>query len=199
MLTLPSALVDSAVLRSSMGWSGAPKAAGPRPPGDCGDCMLSNFQSGQQQVAPLFQVSPSAAGTWRPADLTPDTLRQVEPRVTAGTMAGGEDTTDAAPHKKQRHEAAGSAPPKKVYVLDCGGQYAHLIASRVRKHEALSVIVDADTPAAELINAGAVIVSGGPQSVYDPDSLTVDPEVWKMSVPVLGICYGMQVGRPRAI
>jgi GMP synthase (glutamine-hydrolysing) len=69
----------------------------------------------------------------------------------------------------------------------------------VRKHEALSVIVDADTPAAELINAGAVIVSGGPQSVYDPDSLTVDPEVWKMSVPVLGICYGMQVGRPRAI
>ena len=42
---------------------------------------------------------------------------------------------------------------KKVYVLDCGGQYAHLIASRVRKHEALSVIVEADTPVEELTGA----------------------------------------------
>lgn len=42
---------------------------------------------------------------------------------------------------------------KRVYVLDCGGQYAHLIASRVRKHEALSVIVSADTPASELVGA----------------------------------------------
>ena len=92
--------------------------------------------------------------------------------------------------------ATNAAPPKKVYVLDCGGQYAHLIASRVRKHEALSVIVDADTPATDLTDAGAVIVSGGPQSVYDPDSLTVDPAVWKMPVPVLGICYGMQVCPP---
>ena len=48
--------------------------------------------------------------------------------------------------------------PKKVYVLDCGGQYAHLLASRVRKHEALSVIVDADTPVAELTGASASIV-----------------------------------------
>ena len=42
---------------------------------------------------------------------------------------------------------------KKIYVLDCGGQYAHLIASRVRKHEALSVIVEADTPVEELTGA----------------------------------------------
>ena len=82
---------------------------------------------------------------------------------------------------------------KKIYVLDCGGQYAHLIASRVRKHEALSVIVAADTPASELVDAGAVIVSGGPQSVYDPESLTVDTAVWDMPCPVLGICYGMQL------
>jgi hypothetical protein len=46
---------------------------------------------------------------------------------------------------------------KKVYVLDCGGQYAHLIASRIRKHEALSVIVAADTPAAELVGALAAL------------------------------------------
>ena len=84
-------------------------------------------------------------------------------------------------------------PTKKIYVIDCGGQYAHLIASRVRKHEALSVIVSADTLASEMTDVGAVIVSGGPQSVYDPDSLTVDPAVWQLPVPVLGICYGMQV------
>ena len=42
-------------------------------------------------------------------------------------------------------------------------------------------------------DAGAVIVSGGPQSVYDPESLTVDTAVWDMPCPVLGICYGMQL------
>jgi GMP synthase (glutamine-hydrolysing) len=82
---------------------------------------------------------------------------------------------------------------QKIYVLDCGGQYAHLIASRIRKYEALSVIVPADTPASELTDAGAVIVSGGPQSVYDPESLTVDNELWNLPCPILGICYGMQL------
>ena len=48
---------------------------------------------------------------------------------------------------------------KKVYVLDCGGQYAHLIASRVRKYEALSVIVAADTPASELVGASMLHIA----------------------------------------
>ena len=42
-------------------------------------------------------------------------------------------------------------------------------------------------------DAGAVIVSGGPQSVFNPDSLTVDADLWNMNVPILGICYGVQV------
>lgn len=49
------------------------------------------------------------------------------------------------------------------------------------------------TPSLRHSDAGAVIVSGGPQSVYDPESLTVDTAVWDMPCPVLGICYGMQL------
>ncbi|KAJ1446495.1 hypothetical protein M885DRAFT_625214 [Pelagophyceae sp. CCMP2097] len=84
--------------------------------------------------------------------------------------------------------------PKKVYVLDCGGQYAHLIASRVRAHSALSVIVPCEISAADIAgDVGAIIVSGGPQSVFDPSSLRVDPAIWKLPVPILGICYGCQL------
>jgi len=83
--------------------------------------------------------------------------------------------------------------PKKIYVLDCGGQYCHLIASRLRKHEALSVIVPCDEPLATFADAGAIIVSGGPQSVFDPASMRVDPGLWQLPVPILGICYGCQM------
>ena len=65
--------------------------------------------------------------------------------------------------------------------------------SRVRSHEALSIIVPCDTPASELADAGAIIVSGGPQSVFDPESLRVDVAVWALPVPILGVCYGAQL------
>ena len=85
------------------------------------------------------------------------------------------------------------AQNKKIYVLDCGGQYCHLIASRLRRHEALSVIVPCDVPVAELNDAAAIVVSGGPQSCFDPDSMKVDPALWQLPVPILGICYGCQM------
>ena len=78
-------------------------------------------------------------------------------------------------------------------VLDCGGQYCHLIASRVRRHEALSVIVPCDAPVSTFADAGAIIVSGGPQSVFDPASMRVDKALWDLPVPILGICYGCQM------
>lgn len=81
----------------------------------------------------------------------------------------------------------------KIYVLDCGGQYCHLIASRLRKHEALSVIVSCDAPLSTFADAGAIVVSGGPQSVFDPESMRVDPGLWALPVPILGICYGCQM------
>ena len=67
-------------------------------------------------------------------------------------------TAPSSPEKQKPMSTSDTmAGVKKVYVLDCGGQYAHLIASRIRKHEALSVIVAADTPAAELVGALAAL------------------------------------------
>ena len=79
-----------------------------------------------------------------------------------------------------------------IVVLDFGGQYAHLIARRVRQLGAYAEIKDADTPAAELQNVAGIILSGGPQSVYDPKSPQGDSKIFELGVPVLGICYGLQ-------
>ena len=85
------------------------------------------------------------------------------------------------------------ATNKKICVLDCGGQYCHLIASRLRRHEALSVIVPCDVAVADLHDAAAIVVSGGPQSCFDAESMRVDPKLWALPVPILGICYGCQM------
>lgn len=91
-------------------------------------------------------------------------------------------------------DGSGSSSQKVVYVLDCGGQYCHLIASRIRQHSALSKVVPCDVAASSLrATAGAIIVSGGPESVFDPGSRRVDKAVWSLDVPILGICYGCQM------
>ncbi len=79
-----------------------------------------------------------------------------------------------------------------VVIVDFGGQYAHLIARRVRECGAFSQIVPAETPAADLKDVAGVIFSGGPQSVYDKNSPQADPAILELGVPVLGICYGHQ-------
>jgi GMP synthase (glutamine-hydrolysing) len=81
----------------------------------------------------------------------------------------------------------------KIAVLDFGGQYAHLIANRVRRLNVYSEILEAETPAEKLKEYKGIIFSGGPQSVYDPDSVKCDPEILKLGVPILGICYGHQL------
>lgn len=81
---------------------------------------------------------------------------------------------------------------KTVVVLDFGGQYAHLIARRVRQCGVYSDIRDADTPASELQDAAGIILSGGPQSVYDPNGPKGDPAMFELGIPILGICYGLQ-------
>ncbi|MFH0769818.1 MAG: glutamine-hydrolyzing GMP synthase [Candidatus Peregrinibacteria bacterium] len=78
-----------------------------------------------------------------------------------------------------------------IVVLDCGGQYAHLIARRVRSLGACSVIRIAETSAADLRDAAGIILSGGPQSVYEEGSPQADPGIFTLGVPVLGICYGL--------
>jgi GMP synthase (glutamine-hydrolysing) len=82
--------------------------------------------------------------------------------------------------------------PKSIVVLDCGGQYAHLIANRIRKMGAFSEIHEPETPASNFADAAGIIISGGPQSVYAENSPKADPKILDLGIPVLGICYGHQ-------
>ena len=82
-----------------------------------------------------------------------------------------------------------------IIVLDFGGQYNQLIARRVREAGVYSEVKSYRTPLQEIRQAGykGIIFTGGPNSVYDPKSPQVDPAVFEMGVPVLGICYGCQL------
>lgn len=84
---------------------------------------------------------------------------------------------------------------QKVVVLDFGAQYGQLIARRVRDLHVYSEILPCDAPAAEIMaaNPSAIILSGGPASVYAEDAPSVDPEIFNLGLPVLGFCYGQQI------
>ncbi|MDT7711807.1 MAG: hypothetical protein QOG46_496, partial [Pseudonocardiales bacterium] len=81
-----------------------------------------------------------------------------------------------------------------VLVVDFGAQYAQLIARRVREAQVYSEIVPHTAPVSELLarKPAAIVLSGGPASVYAPGAPRVDPVLFQAGVPVLGICYGFQ-------
>src|SRR5687768_13684710 len=83
-----------------------------------------------------------------------------------------------------------------VPILDFGAQYAQLIARRVREKGVYSELLRPDIPVEELrkLNPKGLILSGGPSSVYEPDAPKCDPRIFDLELPVLGICYGMQLG-----
>ena len=83
----------------------------------------------------------------------------------------------------------------KVLVLDFGAQYGQLIARRVRDLNVYSEIVPCDISADEIreMNASALILSGGPASVYAEDAPSIDPAIFDLGLPVLGFCYGHQL------
>jgi GMP synthase (glutamine-hydrolysing) len=91
-------------------------------------------------------------------------------------------------------EPAAADEHRPVLVLDFGGQYAHLIARRVRECRVYSELVPHDTPVEALRarNPLGLILSGGPASVNEAGAPALDPAVLRLGVPVLGICYGMQ-------
>ena len=84
---------------------------------------------------------------------------------------------------------------QKVLVLDFGAQYGQLIARRVRDLNVYSEIVPCDISADEIrqMNASALILSGGPASVYAEDAPSVDPAIFELGLPILGFCYGHQI------
>jgi GMP synthase (glutamine-hydrolysing) len=94
--------------------------------------------------------------------------------------------------------AAPTAPPvatEEVVVLDYGGQYSQLIARRVRECGVFSELLPHHVGAAEVARRRprGLILSGGPASVYAPDAPRLDPALLELGIPVLGICYGMQL------
>ena len=84
---------------------------------------------------------------------------------------------------------------EKVIVLDFGGQYNQLIARRVREAGVFSEVIPYNTPIEKYFSPElkGVILTGGPNSAYVPEALKCAPEVFELGIPVLGICYGMQL------
>lgn len=81
----------------------------------------------------------------------------------------------------------------QIVVLNAGGQYCHLIARRIRELGVHATVAEIDTPAARLADARGIIISGGPASVVEPTSPSVDVGIYGLGVPILGICYGHQL------
>ena len=86
-------------------------------------------------------------------------------------------------------------PRELITVLDFGGQYSHLITRRIRECEVYSELLPYTTPPKELVklNAKGIVLSGGPASVYDKDAPKCDQGLFNLGLPVLGICYGLQL------
>ena len=81
----------------------------------------------------------------------------------------------------------------QIVVLNAGGQYCHLIARRIRELGVHAVVADISRPASDFQGMRGIVVSGGPASVTEPASPRVDPAIYDLGVPVLGICYGHQL------
>jgi GMP synthase (glutamine-hydrolysing) len=90
---------------------------------------------------------------------------------------------------------AASSTHSKILLLDFGSQYTQVIARRVRECQVYSEIIRFDTPAAEItaLKPNGIILSGGPASVYDKGAPQIDPEIFSLGIPVLGICYGLML------
>src|SRR5208283_489038 len=84
---------------------------------------------------------------------------------------------------------------ERILIFDFGSQYGQLIARRVREHNVFCQIVRPDLPAQRIkeLNPSGIILSGGPASVYGENAPTCDPKIFELGIPILGICYGLQL------
>lgn len=100
--------------------------------------------------------------------------------------------TEQAPEKV---ESLRPLNRQMIVILDFGSQYSELIARRIRETQVYSEVLSYRTTAEQLrqLNPKGIILSGGPNSVYDNGAPRCDPEIWNMGLPILGVCYGMQL------
>lgn len=89
----------------------------------------------------------------------------------------------------------GGLDRQMIIILDFGSQYSELIARRIRETQVYSEVLSYRTTAEQLrqLDPKGIILSGGPSSVYDDGAPHCDPEIWNLGVPILGVCYGMQL------
>lgn len=111
----------------------------------------------------------------------------------SGNTQGEYMTTSQVKEGKSKYEE--NALKDAIAILDFGSQYSQLIARRVREHSVYSELLPHSISAADLkrLNPKGIILSGGPNSCYEEHAPQLDPEIWKMGLPVLGVCYGMQL------
>src|SRR5436305_13069401 len=104
------------------------------------------------------------------------------------------ETQDAL-NPKSKIQNPKSASRQSILILDFGSQFTQLIARRVRENRVYCEVHPFDLPVEEIRRRGpiGVILSGGPQSVYEEGAPSASPELFALGAPVLGICYGMQV------
>jgi GMP synthase (glutamine-hydrolysing) len=89
----------------------------------------------------------------------------------------------------------GISQHQMIAILDFGSQYSELIARRIRETQVYSEVLSYRTTAEQLqqLQPKGIILSGGPNSVYSPHAPLCDPAIWDLGIPVLGVCYGMQL------
>ena len=119
--------------------------------------------------------------------------------MTDSAVATAASPSSAAPLTGNLAALADVPPSQRgqvVPIVDFGSQYVQLIARRVREMGVYSVLVGPGITVDELRSVGVkgIILSGGPSSVYEEGAPTCDPRLFELGVPVLGICYGMQIG-----
>ena len=104
------------------------------------------------------------------------------------TLTKPNETSSTAPHERQLERQI-------IIILDFGSQYSELIARRIRETQVYSEVLSYRTSVEHLreIAPKGIILSGGPNSVYDPGAPQCAPEIWQLGIPILGVCYGMQL------
>ena len=105
------------------------------------------------------------------------------------------NSTRSVYHRGIESHVATPDSRQRVLVVDFGAQYAQLIARRIRELHVFSEIVPSSITAAMVRERGpaAIVLSGGPKSVHVPGAPMLDPEIYELGVPILGICYGAQL------